>query len=333
MKIYNFEQFIKEALSEGFPFHLSDVLVLILSKIDDPIAKELLNLNSAKQFVNYTIIDTEFNDDYVTFIPANYLKSTVYSSFDDDNELKRRFTLRPITPAADAWYKGRNPIKIGRLVNNLFPGKFSNSQVEVFVNKFKANNQRIPNHFEVYKSFQLAYDTDNYSKKYGESNQLWNSCMNDAGDILDFYSHNDAIVECLVLLEDELDIKTGEVKPKIIGRSLIWNTPLGLFMDRVYFIHDKDYHKFIDYAKENKIMYKSKNQSSPEIKIVKNGVEFWEPITLDIKYDVETYDLLPYLDTFWYAQKNKLMNYIPKDGGYYKLNGTEGDWESYINVN
>lgn len=331
MLIYNFEEFVLESQSLGFPFHLSEVMVYILSQIDDdPIAKELLHLNKLKEFKNYTLIDTEFKEDYVTFVPGKILRDTVYDNFDDEN-LRRRMVMRPLTPAAVAWNKGRNPIKIGRLVNTLLPNKFTNAQVETFVNKFKSKNQRIENHFEIYKSIPMAYDTQNYSNKYGEANQLWNSCMNDAGDdILDLYIHNDNVVECLTLMEDEVDMNTGEIVPKIIGRALVWQTKDGeLFMDRVYFIHDKDYYKFIDYAKEKGMIYKSKNQSGASIKYIRNGVEFWEPFVIEIKYPIESYEVLPYLDTFWYAQDNRLTNYIPKSGGYYKLNGTEGEWETY----
>ena len=331
MMIYNFDEFILEMVGEGCPFHLSEVMVYILSQIEDPISEELLNLNKSKDFKSYTLIDTEFNDDYVTFVSSNQLRNTVYSSFEDDNELKRRFMLRPITPAADAWHKGRNPIKIGRLVNNLFPQKFTATQVEIFVNKFKAKNQRIENRFEIYRSIPMAYDTNRYSKKYGEANQLWNSCMNDASDdILDFYVQNDHNVECLVLLEEEIDSKTGEIVDRIIGRSLIWQTSDGqLLMDRVYFIHDKDLYKFIDYAKKKGVIYKAKNQSGNAIQYIKNGVEFWEPMTVDLKYDIEGYETLPYMDTFCFAQGKKLMNYRPKTGTYLKLNGTEGDFETW----
>jgi len=334
MKIYNFDDFLLESQGVGFPFHLSDVMVYILTLIDDPISSELIHLNSIKDFKNYTLVDTDFKDDYVTFVPGKILRDTVYNDFDDVS-LRRRFTHRPLTPSAIAWNKGRNPIRIGRLINSLFPNKFTNSQIETFVNKFKAKNQRIENHFVIYKNIPTAYDTYNYSSKYGEANQLWNSCMNDADNgILDFYVHNDSSVECLVLLEDEVDIQTGEIKPKIIARALIWKTDEGeLFMDRVYFIHDKDYYKFIDYAKEKNVIYKSKNQSGAEIKFKKGGYEDWYEIKINIKYPIETYDMLPYMDTFCYAHENHLMNYIPKSHSYieyYKLNGTEGDWEDHI---
>lgn len=330
MVIYNFDQFILESTGSSFPFHLSEVLVYILSQIEDPIAEELLHLNKVKEFKDYTAIDTEFKEDYVTFLPASILRNNVYNNFDDD-ALRRRFALRPLTPSADAWLKGRNPIKIGRLVNNLFPNKFTNQQIEIFVNKFKAKNQRIPNRFELWNSIPMAYDTYRYSNKYGEANQLWNSCMNDADDdILDFYVNNDQSVECLVLLEEEVDIKTGELVDKIIGRALVWRTIDGdLFMDRVYFIHDKDYYKFTDYAKKNKMIHKSKNQSGPGITFIKDGVDQWYEIEIKIKYPIENYGSLPYMDTFCYGQGSKLMNYRPNKGKYLKLNGTEGDFETW----
>jgi len=330
MLIYNFDQFILESNGMDMPFHLSESLVYILSLIEDPISEELLHLNRIKDMKDYTIIDTEFNEDYVTFVPSKLLRTNVYSNFDDD-AIRRRFAQRPMTPSADAWWKGRSPIKIGRLINHLFPNKFSSSQLEVFINKFKSKNQRIPNRFEMWNSIPRAYDTFNYSNKYGQANQIWNSCMNDAGDdILDFYVQNDQSVECLVLLEDEIDTKTGEVVDKIIGRSLVWRTDKGeLFMDRVYFIQDKDYYKFIDFAKENKMIYKSKNQSGEKIEFTKNGVSQWYEIKIDIKYPIETYSSLPYMDTFCFGQDKSLMNYRPKTGSYLRLNGTEGEFEKW----
>jgi hypothetical protein len=332
--IYNFEEFILENKSLGFPFHLSEAMLYILSSIDgDPIAKELLHLNKLKEFKNYTLIDTEFKEDYVTFVPGKILRDTVYSELDDEN-LRRITTQRPLTPASITWYKGRNPIKIGRLVNILFPNKFTSDQVETFVNKFKSKNQKIKNHFEIYKSIPMAYNTQNYSNKYGKANQLWNSCMNDLGDyIFDLYTHNDNVVECLTLMEDEVDKNAGKIIAKIIGRALIWKTKDGeLFMDRVYYIHEKDYYKFIDFAKENRMTYRSKNKSGDFVKYIKNGIEFWKPFVINIKYPIESYEFLPYLDTFCYAQDKRLTNYTPKGGSYYKLNNTMGKWETYKEV-
>lgn len=332
MQIYKFDEFLLlESGSVGFPFHLSETLVFILSLIDDDsIAKELIHLNKTKDFQNVSLVDTEFNQDYVTFIPSKYLRDNVFTNFDDEN-LKKRMLLRPITPSAGIWHKSRNPIKIGRLVNTLFPNKFTNSQIETFVNKFKSKNQKLPCKFELWKSIPQAYDTNNYSTKYGEANQLHNSCMNDAYDeILDFYVHNDRSVECLVLLEDEIDTQTGEFSQKIIGRALVWRTTEGdLFMDRVYFIHDKDYHSFIDYAKQHKIMYKSQNKSGYHFDFVKNGIESYIPTKIHIKYPIDTYENLPYMDTFCFGQGNYLMNYRPKTGRFIKLNGTEGEFEVY----
>lgn len=328
MSIYNFSDFIMlESEQSGFPFHLSDVLVFILSKIDDPISKELLHLNSIKDFKPYTLIDTEFEDDYVTFVPGKL----IYPHYDKygEDDVKRRIAIKPPTPSSTVWWTGRNPIRIGRLVNNLFPGKFSSHEVEVFVNKFKSKNQKIANKFEIWNNIPEAYDTSNYSNKYGESNQLWNSCMNDPDDgILDFYVHNDQVVNCLVLMEEELDAN-GEITNKIIGRALIWQTSAGEFMDRFYYIHDKDYYKFIDYAKENNIIYKSKNQSGEHIEFVNKDIQTWYKITIDIKYAIETYYRLPFMDTFCFGKGKKLMNYRDPSRSYIKLNGTEGEFEIY----
>ena len=38
----------------------------------------------------------------------------------------------------DVYKKSRNSIKIGKLINKLFPGKYNDKQIEEFVNKFKS---------------------------------------------------------------------------------------------------------------------------------------------------------------------------------------------------
>jgi hypothetical protein len=148
--------------------------------------------------------------------------------------------------------------------------------------------------------------------------------MNDEFKILEFYTHNDRVVEVLVLYEeDPTPIKN---KKKILGRALVWTLKTGeRFMDRVYYILDSDYYLFIDWAKQNNVIYKPENKSGARVNLVK-GDETTNDYKLEVelKYPVESYDLLPYMDTLIYGQDNNLSNF-EFDGTQYILIGTDGD--------
>lgn len=328
MKLLDWQSFvINESNSENlFPFSLSSVLRNILTDIDDEIAIHLCSLDDTAQLSEFSLLDTDFEEDFVTFIPSQISKRTFLTDKDNDY-IKRAVLAGFINDKTTNYRKGRVKISIGRLVRKLFGNTYTDRQIEVFVNKFKAKNNKLEKKFELRNLVVTAYDTKEYSTRYGTQNPLYNSCMNNEFKILEFYTHNDRVVEVLVLYEeDPTSIKN---KKKILGRALVWTLKTGeRFMDRVYYILDSDYYLFVNWAIDNDVIYKSENKSSPTTPLMK-GKNVLENLTLEVelKYPVESYDLLPYMDTLLYGQDNKLTNNIESlnDDVYYELNATDGD--------
>ena len=325
MIIFNWNEYLlNEANSENlFPFSLSEKLRGILNSVDDEISSHFFSLDDTASMSEFSLLDTDFEEDYVTFIPSNISRRTFLTNQNEDS-LRRLIINKYINDKNPNYTKGRVKISIGRLVRRLFGNTYTDRQVEIFVNKFKAKNSKLDKKFELRNLVVTAYDTKDYSTRYGNQNPLYNSCMNDEFKILEFYTHNDRVVEVLVLYEeDPTPIKN---KKKILGRALVWTLKTGeRFMDRVYYILDSDYYLFIDWAKQNNVIYKSENKSGIRVNLVK-GDETPNDYKLEVelKYPVESYDLLPYMDTLIYGQDNNLSNF-EFDGTQYILIGTDGD--------
>jgi hypothetical protein len=94
-------------------------------------------------------------------------------------------------------------------------------------------------------------------------------------------------------------------------------------MDRVYYTYDKDYWKFINYAKLNNIYFKDDN----DIVLKEGGEKLKTKVRVP---DVFRYygDGFPYMDTFCFAQGEWAYNY-ENTGRTFYLRDTEGGYEEY----
>jgi hypothetical protein len=329
MNLLDWESFLlRESNSdELFPFSISPALRSILSDIDDDISEHIFSLDDTAQMSKFSALDTDMEEDFVTFIPSNIARRNFLVGA-DETQLKRSAIFGAINKSDPNYNKGRLKISIGRLVKKLFGSTYTDRQIEIFVNKFKSKNTKLEKKFELRNLVVSSYDTKDYSTRYGTQNPLYNSCMNNEFKILEFYLHNDRVVEVLVLYEESIDEK-GKQKKKILGRALVWTLKSGeKFMDRVYYILDTDYYLFINWAIKNNVIHKSENKSGPITPLMKNNVVLKDlQIEVELKYPVESYDLLPYMDTLLYGQDNLLTNSLDKlnDDVYYELIGTDGD--------
>lgn len=226
--------------------------------------------------------------------------------------------------------KSRNQIKIGKLINRLLPNKFTDKQIEEFVNTFKATIDNQGEKFKVVEGDDISfwYNSDNYKEKSGT---LGNSCMASKTNIFQLYTHNPEVCKMVILVEDE----------KLLGRALVWKlnsinrefekTEEGAtqstklkpeyFMDRQYTINDSDVIKFRDYAKNNGWAYKSNNNhhSLQGVSFLGNSKNSSMIVTLkpykgDSDYEYGRY---PYLDTF--------RRYDPDTGYLYNDEDTDSD--------
>lgn len=282
-----------------------------LNKIGGKVAEALLDLEMTEQ--EFTYIDLGERDNTITFIEVDkvfdYLKSKQHAP-----GYLSRFIRITWLSKEDARHV---ELKIGKFAKSLLFDTFTDPEYGEFVDKWRALKDLAV--FELWKGHDIleAYTSENYENCNGS--HLDNSCMNDSEYVL-FYS---AIEGCEVLVLLDEDRSYG---PTVKGRALVWTDYKGRrIMDRVYYNFSKDYQKFLNWAKENNVYYKI-TQST----FILGDKE--ERIETKIKVpNVFTYrgDGFPYMDTFYYAQDEWVMNYEPEIGKYYKLQDTDGEYEEF----
>lgn len=326
MKIKNYFQFLFEnqSLRITVPLQFSQRFLKVLGDethgIDSPIKDAFLQLRMTPQ--DLSLVDIGKDSDTATFTTAQKLSQHFKTT-----DIRMLNTLiKPLTREESLIYHiNRTEIRIGRLIKKLFYDTFSDSEIEKFVNQYKAILDQSALNFEIWRGADIktGYISKNYTFTGQTSNPLINSCMNDCLDWIDFYIG--CPVSLLVLLNDDRHI---------FGRALVWEYEEGEFlMDRVYVAFERDYYKFVDYAKSQGWWWKAENKSGSTYTYTNGIITRWFPIKIKLKFDFEKYKDwgVPYLDTFIYAQKDYLTNYRPDDGNYYICNVTDGTYD-YIEV-
>jgi hypothetical protein len=320
MKILNFFDFIFENFKKiEVPFQFCTEFDYVIREIDSPISKAFFDLRLKN--CDISLINIGDESDTASFTTSAKLSQ----HFKTEDEKMLTTLIQPLSRNTEIYSKNRTTIKIGRLIRKLFGTKFSDIEIEKFVNQYKSSLDSKLTHFDIWEGSRISqgYRSKNYTYDGASSNPLLNSCMNDELHLVDFYSY--VPVKLLVMLNSD---------EHIFGRALIWQTDRGLFMDRIYCAFDSDYYKFIDYAKTNNIIYKKENKSGPTVEYVKDGKSSWFPMIIRLKFNIDEYNKdeftgkaidIPYMDTFIYGQKSRLSNYEPLDNKYYVLTDTDGE--------
>jgi len=287
-----------------------------LKKIGGKVAEALLDIENSEQ--EFTYIDLGEKDNTITLIEVDKVFDYMRSRDMSPGYLSRFIRIN--------WLKKEDvrhvELKIGKFTKALLFDTFTDPEYGEFVDKWRALKDEST--FELWKGQEIieAYTTGNYEECSGST--LDNSCMNDSEYVL-FYS---AVEGCEVLVLLDEDRSYG---PTVKGRAIIWTDYKGRrIMDRVYYNFGKDYQKFLNWAKENNVYYKKHNGTGGPNTFVLGDKE--EKLMTKIKVpNVFTYrgDGFPYMDTFYYAQDEWLMNYEPEEGRYYKLQDTDGEYEEF----
>ena len=324
MKIKNYFQFISENKTQKLtvPLQFSKRFLEVLGDtgfgIISPIKDALLDLKLSPQ--ELSLVDIGKEPDTATFTTAQKISQHLRTT---DQSLLNTLVKPLNREDALIYHVNRTEIRIGRLIKKLFADTFSDTEIEKFVNQYKSILDQNAFDFEIWTGSDIkkGYASPNYTYTAPSSNALMNSCMNDCLDWVDFYMG--CPVSLVVLLNEE---------GHIFGRALLWEfEPKKYILDRVYVAFDRDYFKFIDWAKKNGYWWKAENKSGSEIKYTNGKLTDWFPIDIKLKFNFEEYKDwgIPYLDTFCYAQGNLLTNYIPRKGNYYKLTATDGTYDYY----
>lgn len=322
-RLINFDDFLLDKLFENTSnnpllFRLSPRLFKLLQTIDNPIAKDLLDINHRNNARDITLVDYDETDigkfTYVLssklydYISQKHHKDDPYSIY----KLLNLYLDQGIR--SEIWKLFRTSSRIGGFVNRMFQGKYVEKEVESFVNAVKAKRSQKFENFKIVKGEDIRkyYLYDNYDIRAGEST-LGSSCMRHrkCQPFFDFYIVNN--VEMVVLMSDD-----DRQKDKIMGRAILWNIknidgkPVDRkFMDRIYTISDHDTQTFKDYATKNGWLYKlgqNRNTNEPICDPTDNNNCRERSMITDTNFKKTKY--FPYLDTmsFFYWKDGYLSN-------------------------
>ena len=335
--ISKYNNFILEKALNESTLYVSPEILKRLKKIDSEISNDLISQLGQDIKPDTTFLDESDKEGELTFITMKNAVKKLSVDLQDDvvKSIERPVGVKVSKSYAinisdmlkknrpDFWTQSRNPIKIGRFIRQVFPGKYSDVDIEKFVNEFKSSGEKEKERFVLVEGedIEVYYWHENYKEMAGD---LGRSCMA-RKKFFNIYTQNPEVCRILVLLEDD----------KVIGRSLIWKldrndgeSEIEYFMDRQYTIEQSDVVKFTNYAKENGWAYKTYNNHHSYSNITYLGKEM--NCEMVVKVEKKNYDEYPYMDTFkrFDPKTGELFNDMEKDDheGQYILDDTDGDY-------
>jgi len=336
---YIVELKITEAL-RNFPLFLSKRLRDALSKIDHEIATELLYKHAdLDSRVKQTFIDMhDEKADHITFIQPNKAIQVLGWPEMGDEELpaalkKSLHGLENLPDSNDVYKRFRGETRWGRFIQGAFPGKYQQSlpggqnkqDIESFVNLYKALYDRDDKFamIDIVHGDDIAhfYHCDNYFSSRNGS--LAESCMSHKDpSYFELYSNTSDKVGLVIMYGDQ-------AKTKIKARALLWtlNVPVDRkFMDRVYTNDYADEQTFIDYAKSNNWLYKTRQSMGADVQTTDPSTDTSSNLTMMASLIPEDYDRYPYTDTmsFYNPYTGDICNKSRVYNAKYELTDTGG---------
>ena len=281
-----------------------------LYKLKHEISKDLLSIEGDNITPDLTFID--INDDCdITFTQMNKGVQKINNHINGKSNVQNFWIRETGDMIYNADLKGtgpgvytgsRNVIKLGKLVKNIFKNKYSDKEVEDFINHFKSIKSEEKIELWSGKMIAKAYDTNEYKFRVGS---LGSSCMNDHSDWLTLYYNNPETCRVAVLLEDN----------KIVARALVWKIKsayeikryvtdqeklrkieIPYLMDRVYSTEDYMVLKMNKWAEKQGWATKYYNNSSEKDIIHFNGQRMY--CQLEVEANPPQDESFPYMDTF-----------------------------------
>lgn len=237
----------------------------------------------------------------------------------DENSLLHEGYLNSVEPH-DFVYSKKQVTRIGRIskkILNSIGVKFSDREIEEFVNEFKSKSDLIKNNFRNFEivngeEIKYWYNEENYSMN--NRSTLQSSCMRNVDpSFFNLYSKNRSI---------SLLINKTDDKESITGRAMVWKLENGdTMMDRVYYSKDSEYNLFVEYARSNNWVYLDRNMQP-----ILDGVNYTKPIS--VKLEKSGFEYYPYVDSIsiLLPNENRLLfdDDLPTGVEYYVLNDTRG---------
>lgn len=334
----NFNDFNLDLIIEGVKndtsmLFISNSLEVKLQNVDNPIAKELLEISN-KEYYNedydkYSITLLDVNNkqdsdgknilDSISFYQSNKVIQNIAKRLNIEirrgerlSEYDRRFIFNTIKRMGVDVMKEitKSETSLGRIIKKIFNDKFKDHEIGEFVEKYKAVDLFNKDKFELVDGDDIVYwyNGDKYISGNGPLNE---SCMryDRCADYLKFYAKNKGKVSLLILKDNDDD-------DKIIGRALVWNIDsldnkeaLGLkFMDRIYYTKEYIKELFIRYATNESWLYKKHQNMEVDTPLINTKTK--EEHRFISVNDIEDNDEYPYMDTLKYLDNDVLTNNI-----------------------
>ena len=347
------EKTFESAVSESIIYYTKEFKdSLYKLSLKNKIAKDLIDVEYTDVKPDMTFIGMSDKEGYFSFTQINkavkVIKNTIEkfakeTGLDQDSDsikvLKKIYKkIEDGTTSqsdvnhlynAEPWNlkdKARSDAKIAKLVNQIFPDKYSNKEVEEFTNLFKKIGDTDSEFVLVEgKDIKHWYNVNQYEADSGE---LGNSCMrySRCSNYLKIYSENPEVCRLLILKNADGD--------KIKGRVLIWKIKeidienVEYYMDRIYAIDDATKLMFEQYA-DKQGWLKRLTSRYGDSKDFKLGEEEYEDVRATVELKSSEFDEYPYMDTFKRLKrsKNLLINDDEDEEGCYIMTHTDGTYE------
>lgn len=296
---------------------------------------------------DWTFVDSEDDSEELTFINQRKAQEMVWPAHKVDLDTISRDTSYKIWNSdlvhgdTGITKKSRNNIKIGRFVKGILGDKFSDKEIEEFVNQFKSIKDTDKIEFKLVSGEEIKkwYNPENC--KWPTKGSLGSSCMqhSEKNNFFKLYTENPDTCQLLILLEGG----------KLVGRALVWKLKsaeiryifpkkesrkipgIEYFMDRVYTSDDYLINNFILYADKLGWARKPVQSYGYNTEITFRGAKF-EGVSMSVKVKKLDYKPYPYLDTFRrYNHFNGTLNNDEEfDKGGHILTSTQGDFKPSI---
>ena len=216
-------------------------IFIILSKKRDTklLALDLLN-NIKVMECDISFFNTTENNELLTYLPRNRIIGLEKKGKNKKGKFMFNAYKSPL----------RQEMRLGRIINKLFPSKYTPRQIELFVNDYKGEHDMLNGNIgiEIVRGTDITYwySHNHYNEKYA-GGTLNKSCMkNSPKDYFLLYSDNPEVVEMTVYIRNN----------KLEARAIVWHTNEGIYMDRVYYNEDHLSNAFVGYAEKNGWMYR-----------------------------------------------------------------------------
>jgi hypothetical protein len=363
MKLRRFESF--KDYNESFEMLLESMVYLSpkfrkkIGMIDSPISKKLLSLQGKEIKDDISFLDFDETPGMFTFKTMKNYKKNREEGLETAKKwgaeklmlLNGTYLISDIEKVGDEFEgtekivddlfdgehstvsTGRNPFKIGRFINAVFPGEFTSGEIENFTNSYKAVQKAGDAEIVEGEEIRKWYLEDNYLNM---TQPLGTSCMRYAKcqSYFDIYVKNSDV--CKMACIFELDDK-GE--KKLAGRAIVWKVSkvkfwnesgpdFEWFMDRQYGVSDDVITKLRNYAVKKGWAYKTKNSTNEYYDITIGSSNY--KCNLEVQLGDFQFSRFPYMDTFkrYDPDNNILYNDIESSKeGYYLLSNTGGGYE------